>query len=142
MTHKIPNLSAIDTNRIEGRLLITALAMLTGEGENTSKHPDEVLALVCERAEYIYKDASPLPETIVDERRTFEQDIAEVLNRHSAENNSGTPDYILAKFLHGCLQVFDVTVSHRTKWFGMNAISKADREIFDQQFKKIESDHG
>lgn len=40
-----------------------------------------------------------------------------VLNRHSAENPSGTPDFILAEYLLNCLAAFDVAVNARAHWF-------------------------
>ena len=46
------------------------------------------------------------------------KDIADVLNRHSAENGSDTPDFILAEYLEKCLWAYDTTVTAREKWFG------------------------
>lgn len=43
----------------------------------------------------------------------LEKDIAALLNKHSAENNSNTPDFILAQFLSGCLASFDTAVQQR-----------------------------
>lgn len=45
-------------------------------------------------------------------------DLTEVLNRHSAENGSDTPDFILAQFLIGCLQAWDANVTAREIWYG------------------------
>jgi hypothetical protein len=41
------------------------------------------------------------------------QDLRQVLNRHSAENGSNTPDFVLAEYLQGCLQAFDYAVRTR-----------------------------
>lgn len=41
-----------------------------------------------------------------------------LLNKHSAENNSGTPDFILANYLLNCLVAYDVAVEAREKWYG------------------------
>lgn len=46
------------------------------------------------------------------------KDLAELLNKHSVENASGTPDYILAHFLLGTLDVFQETIEQRAKWRG------------------------
>jgi len=56
---------------------------------------------------------------------TFRDEIAAVINRHSRENGSNTPDFILAQFLNGCLYVFDATMVRREKWYGrpINQIS-------------------
>ncbi len=49
---------------------------------------------------------------------TLEQELTAVLNRHSAENGSNTPDYILAEYLKGCLAAFDVATRRREDWYG------------------------
>lgn len=45
------------------------------------------------------------------------QAIADALNRHSAENGSNTPDFILAEFLMSCLAAFDAAQAGRTRWY-------------------------
>lgn len=52
---------------------------------------------------------------------SLKDDIAMVLNRHSAENESGTPDFILAQFLVGCLAAFDDAVRRRETWYGRDS---------------------
>lgn len=44
-------------------------------------------------------------------------DLENILNVNSSENGSDTPDFILAEYLVGCLEIFDKTVSKRTKWY-------------------------
>lgn len=46
----------------------------------------------------------------------LQRELAEVLNRHSVENDSNTPDFILAKFLRGCLGAYAEAVSERDEW--------------------------
>lgn len=46
------------------------------------------------------------------------KELANVLNRHSAENGSDTPDFLLAQFLLGCLDVWNSTVVAREEWYG------------------------
>lgn len=48
----------------------------------------------------------------------FRKEIETVINKHSIENGSHTPDFILAEYLIGCLQLFDKTVIERGKWHG------------------------
>lgn len=48
----------------------------------------------------------------------FRNDLETIINRHSKENGSDTPDFFLAEYLEGCLDVFDKTVSAREKWYG------------------------
>lgn len=45
------------------------------------------------------------------------KDIATAINRHSAENGSDTPDFILAKYLTDCLHAFDRAVVFRENWY-------------------------
>lgn len=43
------------------------------------------------------------------------ESIVKLLNRHSAENESNTPDWILAQFLLGCLRAFNQATNDRTQ---------------------------
>lgn len=45
-------------------------------------------------------------------------DLSTLLNRHSAENGSETPDFILAEYLMGCLDVYNRTTQQREVWYG------------------------
>lgn len=47
---------------------------------------------------------------------TLEQEIAELLNRHSVENDSNTPDFILAAYVVECLDAYARAIKARTKW--------------------------
>lgn len=49
---------------------------------------------------------------------TFEEDIRDAINRHSQENLSNTPDFILASYLMDCMNAFDMAVNHRERWYG------------------------
>ena len=67
-------------------------------------------------------------ENDVDERETvapmqeretaFRRDLSEVLNKHSIENGSNTPDFILASYLTRCLSAWDDAVYARERWYG------------------------
>lgn len=46
-------------------------------------------------------------------------ELTRLLNAHSAENDSGTADFILAEYLIGCLNAFNAAVVHRDQWYGM-----------------------
>lgn len=47
---------------------------------------------------------------------TLRDDIVAAINRHSAENGSNTPDFILGDYLVSCLAAFDVAVTRRGQW--------------------------
>lgn len=49
---------------------------------------------------------------------TFEKELEELINRHSQEKGSDTPDFILAQYLIGCLKNFNATVHERERWYG------------------------
>lgn len=48
----------------------------------------------------------------------FRKKLEVLINSHSLENESGTPDYILADFLVSSLASFDKAVEAREKWYG------------------------
>lgn len=48
----------------------------------------------------------------------LKKEIEGVLNKHSAESGSDTPDFILAQYLMNCLEAFDKAVIHRDQWYG------------------------
>ena len=49
---------------------------------------------------------------------SLRRELAQALNRHSAENASGTPDFVLAAYLLDCLAAFDSAVKARAQFFG------------------------
>jgi len=59
---------------------------------------------------------------------TFEKELQQLINRHSKENGSDTPDFMLAEYLNGCLENFNRTVKAREKWYGRErkALAKKD----------------
>ena len=50
---------------------------------------------------------------------TLRERIQRAINCSSAENESDTPDFILAEYLTDCLQAFDKAVNARRKWHGI-----------------------
>lgn len=55
-------------------------------------------------------------ETIEPEK-TFERELTVLINKHSLENGSNTPDMILAKYLLNCLSVFNIATKERSTWY-------------------------
>lgn len=49
----------------------------------------------------------------------FEEKLRGLINSQSMENGSNTPDFILAKYLRGCLQNFELAVVQRDSWYGL-----------------------
>lgn len=57
------------------------------------------------------KDSSPNSALLAD--------LVSVINRHSRENASNTPDMILAVVMLAALQTFEVATTHRDMWYGI-----------------------
>ena len=47
---------------------------------------------------------------------SFELKLKELINTYSKENDSDTPDYILAMYLQHCLESFNFAVNSRREW--------------------------
>lgn len=64
----------------------------------------------------------------------FQRELRELLNRHSKENGSGTPDFILVDLIEGMLEVFDKTMQRRANWRGERIDSTFDVK-YDEKVK-------
>lgn len=51
---------------------------------------------------------------------TFASELEALINRHSIENASDTPDFILAHYLLACLLAWNTGVQQRESWYGRN----------------------
>ena len=56
----------------------------------------------------------------------FETELASLISRHSQENGSSTPDFLLARYLVGCLRAYEATVNLRDGWFGFKPFDRID----------------
>lgn len=52
----------------------------------------------------------------------FGKELRELINKHSKENGSNTPDFVLAQYLISCLENFDFVIKEREKWYGREYI--------------------
>ena len=61
-----------------------------------------------------------MPEYTPDEEdkkyEAFISDIKSVINKHSRENRSDTPDFLLAEMLGGFLNVYENVLRERKQW--------------------------
>ena len=48
---------------------------------------------------------------------TLKEELTTILNKHSTENGSDTPDFVLAMFLLACLTAFDDATNLRREWY-------------------------
>lgn len=53
-------------------------------------------------------------------KETFERELTSLINRYSKENQSNTPDFILANYIIRCLDAFSATTIERDMWWGTN----------------------
>jgi hypothetical protein len=49
---------------------------------------------------------------------SFARELEALINAHSVENGSNTPDFILAQYLMGCLAVWNAGIQRREQWYG------------------------
>ena len=47
----------------------------------------------------------------------FISELRDLINKHSMENGSNTPDFILAHYLTDCLRAWNNAANWRTKWY-------------------------
>jgi len=62
--------------------------------------------------------------------KRFRQELEELINKHSLENGSDTPDFILAEYLMESLRAFDRATNARESWFIKN-------QPVDPEYKKF-----
>jgi hypothetical protein len=60
--------------------------------------------------------APVVPDGDREERVTFRQELAKLINRHSMENGSNTPDFLLAWWLNDQLRIFGMLMDERDSW--------------------------
>jgi len=63
---------------------------------------------------------------MAQEGKTFYSKLIELINCHSLENGSNTPDYVLAEFLMHALEAFDSAVVKRGLFYNDPEISKTE----------------
>jgi len=47
----------------------------------------------------------------------FRKELEELINKHSMEQASSTPDFLLAYYLVNCLMIFNGVLEQRAKWY-------------------------
>ena len=51
----------------------------------------------------------------------FEKELTNLINKCSRENDSNTPDYILAQYMFSCLMAFNTAVQQRETFYSRDA---------------------
>lgn len=57
-------------------------------------------------------------------KTSFENELKILINCHSMENGSDTPDFILAQYILGCLTAFNEAVNRREAFYGRGLEAK------------------
>ncbi len=94
------------TSRRDYEAVLSALLNCDPEYENKTEAMEAFMRI---------GKGAPEPET------DFRASLTALINRFSKENASDTPDFILAGFLEGALELFDRTVVRREEWHGRGA---------------------
>lgn len=73
---------------------------------------------------------------------TFEDELRALINKHSLENDSDTPDFLLAKYMCKSLDLFNVITRHRDHYYGRSRKTEVQAPgEFDLVANKIELQH-
>lgn len=73
---------------------------------------------------------TPMNLTDFRSHPTFEQELAQLINKHSLENGSNTPDYALARFLVVCMgQYNDMCIWRQQGWGDPTYFTNPNRAI-------------
>ena len=68
----------------------------------------------------------------------FRKELEQLINRHSAENESNTPAFIIAQHLIASLGAFDAAVNRREKWYDRPAkIDDVKARLVPKDSKKL-----
>lgn len=59
-----------------------------------------------------------------EQKTTFAKELANLLNKHSIENESDTPDWILAEYIKKILEAWNSSVLQRDKWYGHKTLTR------------------
>ena len=73
---------------------------------------------------------------------TFQEELEELINRYSMENQSDTPDYILAEYLVSCLNTWAYITRQRDKWFGYKPFGYGEDDGRDSMGGEVPPTHG
>ena len=61
----------------------------------------------------------------------FEQKLTDIINGHSMENGSNTPDFLLAEYMVSCLELFNRTTAKRDKWYGKDPAISSTKPLME-----------
>lgn len=70
----------------------------------------------------------------------FEKELEILINKHSKENDSNTPDFILAEYLNNCLKTFNDALQKRAHWYGETGLPIDEKFIYKKPKMSFEDE--
>ena len=67
----------------------------------------------------------------------FEKELEQLINKTSRENDSNTPDFILAEFLTNCLKAFNTTIQKREAWYGREPKKPEEKNLCEENAENL-----
>jgi len=69
-------------------------------------------------------------------RKGFRAELEDLINQHSKEGGSDTPDFILADYMADCLDAYDKAVTRRTEWHRPEAKETSNAAMTIREYSK------
>ena len=93
--------------------------------------PEQIMALIDGPADrdalVVEADPNAPPQRDVE----FTRALGALVNCHSREIGSDTPDYLLADYLMGCLRAYEAATAARDKWCGYRGVGGFNAACID-----------
>lgn len=74
---------------------------------------------------------SKVTHGVLSDKPAFVIELEDLINKHSMEDESNTPDYLLAAYLRECMAIWARYTQLRDKWYGVHLEPGASR--FERQ---------
>lgn len=92
------------------RMLIAAVGIMSTMEGFTNKTPHQVYEYIKSRTDDFTPSTRPVSI------HNFEKHLTSLINVHNIENDSDTPDFVLAEFMVACLRAFNYAIKTRSDW--------------------------
>lgn len=77
------------------------------------------------------------------DNKSFKTELTELLNKHSKEKDSNTPDHILADYLISCLEIYNFTTQRAALWHHAPPIYPTDKPLnYAERMADLEDKEG
>jgi len=81
------------------------------------------------------KKMKGLKDRITDHKKKgLKEGLKALIHSHLREGDSDTPDYLLAEFLMGCLEAFELAVNKRDGWYSL------PHDMFDRKERRLKEE--